>query len=249
MDNSSEKKVALVIGGNGGIGYSISKRLINDGLRVCATYFNNKNNIESLEKYGEDIFLNYKCDVRSEVEVNDVIDNIILKLRKIDVVVFTVSPSLNNKRILDLTWNDYSEQVELQIKSIFFFVKALGDLIKSKNRIRFIIILSEYCIGKPPKGLSHYVTAKYAAMGMAKTMATELAQYNCTVNMISPGMVDTRLLDGLPPKLIEITADQNPMKRIAIPEDVSNLVSFLSLNESDYLNAVHININGGGVMF
>jgi 3-oxoacyl-[acyl-carrier protein] reductase len=249
MDNSSEKKVALVIGGNGGIGYSISKRLINDGLRVCATYFKNKNNIESLGKYDEDIFLNYKCDVRSEIEVNDVIDNIILKFRKIDVVVFTVSPSLNNKRILDLTWNDYSEQIELQIKSIFFFVKALGELIRSKNRIRFIIILSEYCIGKPPKGLSHYVTAKYAAMGMAKTMATELAQYNCTVNMISPGMVDTRLLDGLPPKLIEITADQNPMKRIAIPEDVSNIVSFLSLNESDYLNAVHININGGGVMF
>lgn len=249
MDSSPAKKVALVIGGNGGIGHSISKRLINDGLRVCATYFNNKHNIDSLEKYSEDIFLNYKCDVRSEVEVKEVIDNIILKLKKIDVVVFTVSPSLNNKRILDLTWNDYSEHVELQLKSIFFFVKALGELIRLKNKIKFVIILSEYCIGKPPKGLSHYITAKYAAMGMAKTMAAELAQYNCTVNMISPGMVDTHLLDGLPPKLIEITADQNPMKRIAIPEDVSNVVSFLSSNESDYLNAVHININGGGVMF
>jgi 3-oxoacyl-[acyl-carrier protein] reductase len=249
MDSSPEKKVALVIGGNGGIGYSISKRLINDGLQVCATYYNNKHNIDYLEKYSKDVFFNYKCDVRFEVEVKEVIDNIILKLKKIDVVVFTVSPSLNNKRILDLTWNDYSEHVELQLKSIFFIVKALGELIKLKNKIKFVIILSEYCIGKPPKGLSHYVTAKYAAMGMAKTMAAELAQYNCTVNMISPGMVDTDLLDGLPLKLIEITADQNPMKRIAIPQDVSNVVSFLSSNESDYLNGVNININGGGVMY
>ena len=249
MNSSLIKKVALVIGGNGGLGYSISKRLIKDGFRVCGTYFNNKQNLVSLEKLGENIYLSYKCDVKSEVDVKEVIYNIISREKKIDVIIFAVSPTLKNKRILDLTWNDYNEHIDIQLKSVFFFLKALAEYIRLKNKIKFIITLSEYCIGNPPKGLSHYVTAKYAAMGMAKTMALELAQYNCTVNMISPGMVETQLIDGLPPKLIEITADQNPMKRIANPEDVSNMISFLSSNESDYLNAVNININGGSVMF
>ena len=62
--------------------------------------------------------------------------------------------------------------------------------------------------------------------------------------MISPGMVDTELIKNLPPKLIELTAYQNPLKRIASPEDISELVLFLSLLKSDYINGVNIPVNG-----
>ena len=127
--------------------------------------------------------------------------------------------------------------------------KALHNQIYAKHKTKFIVLLTEYCIGSPPKGLSHYVTSKYAAMGMAKTMAVELSQYNCTVNMISPGMVETPLLDGLPSKLIEMTAYQNPMKRNAYPEDISNTISFLASDQSDYLNGTNIVVNGGGKIF
>ena len=85
-------------------------------------------------------------------------------------------------------------------------------------------------------------------MGMAKTMAVELAQYGCTVNMVSPGMVETPLLDSLPSKLIEMNAYQNPLKRNAVPDDVSNVISFLASDQSDYINGANIVINGGAVM-
>lgn len=249
MNNVLNNSVALVIGGNGGIGYSVTERLLKDGFYVCSTYHKNQENLELLKKSNEENFFSYKCDVRLEPKVKRVIDDILLRLNRIDVVIFSVSSPLKNTRILDLEWNDYFDHIELQIKTILFVVKSLKDQIFQKNKIRFIVILSESSIGTPPKGLSHYVTAKYAAMGMTKTMAAELAQYNCNFNMISPGMVDTDLLNTFPPKLIEMTAYQNPMKRIAKSEDVSNVVSFLASNESDYLNGVHINVNGGGIMF
>ena len=85
-------------------------------------------------------------------------------------------------------------------------------------------------------------------MGMAKSMAIELSQYDSTVNMISPGMVETPLLDDLPSKLVEMTAYQNPMKRNAVPKDVSNAISFLASDQSDYLNGTNITLNGGGKM-
>ena len=124
----------------------------------------------------------------------------------------------------------------------------MNEQILRKHKIKFVILLTEACVGSPPKGLSHYVTSKYAAMGMAKTMAVELAQYNCTVNMVSPGMVETRLLDSLPSKLIEMTAYQNPLKRNAVPDDVSNVISFLASDQSHYINGANIVINGGSVM-
>ena len=79
-------------------------------------------------------------------------------------------------------------------------------------------------------------------------MSVELAKHNCTVNMVSPGMVDTNLISNLPPKLVEITAENNPLKRIAASSDVAKVILFLSSEGSDYLNGVNILVNGGGAM-
>ena len=183
-----------------------------------------------------------------EKNIDSLIKEISLLYGKIDVIVFTATSKLINHRILDLEWDEYTNHFDVQVKPVFFVVKSLSTQLKEKYKTKFIILLTEYCIGSPPKGLSHYVTSKYAAMGMAKTMAVELAQFGCTVNMISPGMVETPLLDNLPSKLIEITAYNNPLKRNAIPEDVSNLISFLASDKSDYLNGTNIVVNGGGVV-
>ena len=79
-------------------------------------------------------------------------------------------------------------------------------------------------------------------------LAVELAEYNSTVNMLSPGMVDTKLIENLPPKLIEMTAYQNPLKRIGTTTDIAKVVSFLASEESDYINGVNIPVNGGNIL-
>lgn len=245
-----DKRVALVVGGGGGIGSSVAKSLVADGMQVCATYFHRKEKIDDLlVECGEDNILGFECDMTDEARVREVVADVLSRYEKIDIVVFSISPSLKHGRILDLEWDDFEKHVSLQIKSVLFVLKSLDEQIRLKKKTKFIIVLSEYCIGSPPKGLSHYITSKYAVMGLSKTMAVELAQYGCTVNMVTPGMVSTSLLENLPPKLIEITENQNPLKRIACPDDVSNVVSFLASEKSDYLNGVNITVNGGGVMF
>lgn len=244
------KKVALVIGGGGGIGQSVARRLIKDGMQVCVTYFKRKEKIKALQdEFGEKGFSAFECDMTDEAMVKKVMVDVFFMFDRIDIVVFTVSSSLKHGRMLDLEWSDYDSHISLQIKSVLFVVQSLSEQIRLKVKTKFVILLSEYCIGMPPKGLSHYITSKYAVMGLSKTMAVELAQYGCTVNMVTPGMVKTALIDSLPAKLIEITADQNPLKRIAIPSDVSNVVSFLASDESDYLNGTNITVNGGNVMY
>ena len=205
-------KVALVLGGNGGIGNSAVKRLLEDGFKVCTTYFKHKDKLKEMEiELGSNEISVFQCDVTNEDEVNKIISNINAAFGEIDVVVFAVTSALKNIRILKLDWDEYNSHFDIQIKPMFFVMKALSEQINAKYKTKFIVLLTEYCIGSPPKGLSNYVTSKYAAMGMAKTMAIELSQCNSTVNMISPGMVETSLLKNLDTSFNNILSEETKL--------------------------------------
>jgi 3-oxoacyl-[acyl-carrier protein] reductase len=235
------EKVALILGGSGGIGKETA-RLLSSTFKVCASY---NNNLRNLHELGVSL---HQIDVTNPDKVNSGISHILQTHGRIDVVIYTVTPEITNKKIKDLDWQEFQKHLDIQVKGLFNVIKSLSPLIEAKHKIKFIAVLTEYCIGNPPHSVSHYVTAKYALMGLMKSMASELVRNNCTFNMVSPGMVDTGLLSNLPPKLVELTAYNNPMKRISTALDVAKVISFLASEHSDYLNGVNIPINGGNVM-
>lgn len=242
------KKIALVVGGSGGIGMEIVRSLAADAFHVCFTYRHKTDKTEALQESCKASVAGYCMDLADETTVKAALDRIQEDSGDIDVLVFSVTPPVLNKNILKAAWEDYAEHWNLQVKGLFFIVQNLKERILKKKPLKFILIGTEYCFGKPPAGLSHYVQAKYALLGLAKSMAVDLANYHCTVNLVSPGMVETSLLSTLPPKLIEITAATNPLKRIATPKDVANTVLFLASDGADYLNGVDITVNGGNIM-
>lgn len=243
-----EKKTIVICGITGGIGQEIAKQMLTEKNNVCGVY-NNQDKIERLEeKLGTTGLSLFKIDLMDAESTAVGFEKLISKHPRIDVVVFSVSLPIEYKPILDSVWRDYARHLDLQLKGIYNIVQNLVKQIKSGQGIKFIILLTDACIGKPPAGMSHYVSAKYALLGMAKTMAVEFAKYNCTVNLVSPGMVQTDLISVFPAKLIEIQSENNPLKRIASPIDVANVVLFLSQDESNYLNGVNITVNGGQVI-
>tara|TARA_B110000438_G_C15793962_1_gene642010 strand:- start:344 stop:1069 length:726 start_codon:yes stop_codon:yes gene_type:complete len=236
-------KIALVIGGSGGIGSAIASRLILDGFKVYSTYYKNSP-IKKLKN------INYlKCDLLNESDIKNIINLITNDSQYIDVVVFSVSPEIKNTRILDLSVKDIESHFKIQVLSFIKLIQLLKPQFDNKYKTKIINVLTEYCIGKPPKGVAAYLTAKSALLGLSKVLSLELAESKSTVNMISPGMVETKLIENLPKKLIEMTAYNNPLKKIASAEDIANVISFLASNDSDYLNGVNIPINGGNVQF
>jgi len=250
-------KTALVLGGSGGIGLEVANSMLNAGFRVCAAYHNNRGKLGELQaelqasnkkQLSTKQLSAYQFNLPDANSVKLAFSKMLKEHPRIDVVVYSVTFPIKNKHILNADWADFNEHLELQTKGLFNVVQILKEQIRSGYKTKFIIISTEYCIGKPPAGLSHYISARYSLLGLAKSMAVELAKYNCTVNIISPGMTETGLISALPPKLVEMTAENNPLKRIATPKDVANVVLFLSSEKSDYLNGVNITVNGGGVM-
>ena len=240
-------KTALVIGGNGGIGSSSVVKLLDDGFNVVASYNNNKHRLEKIiqnPQYQERLKL-INLDAASDEDMKSKINELIGLYGSLDVVVFSISEEYRNIRIFNLQWESLSNQLTNQLKSLHNLYSSMSDQIKSNVKTKFIVLLSEVCFGSPPKGFSHYVTAKYALLGFAKSLAMELSAYNSTVNMISPGMVETDLLSNMPRKLIEMNASQNPLGRNGSPEDIASLISFLASEKADYLNGINIPVNGG----
>lgn len=237
------KKIALVFGGSGGIGSKIVKTLASNGIQVCSLYHTNKGNADNIKNVSF-----YNADLLDSKSLNNAFNNVIKEHNLIDIVIFSVTLPITNKSILEMGWKDFEQHIDIQIKGLFNIIQNLKDQINSGHKTKFIIILTEYCVGKPPTGLSDYITAKYGLMGFAKAAAIELAKYNCTFNMVSPGMVQTDLIKNVPTKLVEIATKTNPLKKIASAEDVANVVLFLASDKSDYLNGVNIMVNGGGVL-
>tara|TARA_A100001011_G_scaffold191429_1_gene200096 strand:- start:13982 stop:14731 length:750 start_codon:yes stop_codon:yes gene_type:complete len=245
---SENYKTALVIGGNGGIGSSSVVKLLDDGFNVVASYKNNKHRLEEIlqnHRYQERLKLIH-LDASSDDDMKSKINELVALYGSIDIIVFSISEEYKNIRIFNLQWESLSNQLTNQLKSLHNLYSSLSGQIKNNVNTKFIILLSEVCFGSPPKGFSHYVTAKYALLGFAKSLAIELSAYNSTVNMISPGMIETDLLSNLPRKLIEINASQNPLGRNGSAEDIASLISFLASDKADYLNGINIPVNGGG---
>ncbi len=242
-------KKALVIGASGGIGLETARTLIRDGMRVWGTYFSDKASLETLIKETPETALSISAmDCSDDASVDASMTEIIKNFTPVDVLVYSVAPPIKHAPVLKNDWENYQKHLEIQVKGFLRIIKFLTPQFSSSYKTKIIVILSEYCVGKPASGISDYITAKYALMGVSKTLAVELARNNSTVNMLSPGMTETDLLSTLPAKAVEFSAMNNPLKRIAKPKDVADAISFLASDKSDYLNGVNLLINGGGVM-
>lgn len=242
-----DKGNVVVVGGSGGIGSEIVRVLSATGVPVSFTYHRNHDVVRDLQNLpGAPV--GYSVNLLSEKSIKDGFERILKERNPLDAVVYSVTPPIANKNLLATEWQEHAEHLDLQTKGLFYVVQALKERILMRKRLKFVVIGTEYCVGRPPAGLSPYVQAKYALLGFAKSMLVDLAKYQCTVNMISPGMVETPLIANLPPKLIEMTADANPLKRIATPKDVAHAAAFLLEDASDYLNGVHLLVNGGSTL-
>lgn len=242
-------KNALVIGGSGGIGAEIVRHFVRDGRKVWATYHEKEAAAEKLiSELGDSKLRFFKMDTAGETSVAGAMASVLAEASKIDALVFSVTPAIAHAPVLKSEWPAFQKHLDAQVKGFYLVVKALESQIRENYKTKIVVLLSEYCTGKPASGISDYITAKYALMGMAKSFAAELSRYGTTVNMVSPGMTQTDLISGLPPKAIEFAAMNNPLKRIAVPKDVAGAVSFLISDDADYLNGINLLINGGGVM-
>lgn len=238
-------KNVLITGATGGIGSALIDAFYSKeyNLFISGT---NKKKLQSIKsKYTERLEV-CGCDLSKDAEI----ENLVIKAQEyygsIDILVNNAGITKDNL-FLRISKEDWDQVIDINLNANFLITKlALKNMVK-KRWGRIINISSDASkIGNP--GQTNYVASKSAIEGFTRSLASEVASRNVTVNCVSPGFINTNMLDNIEQNKLENMAKNIPCGRIGDPKDVANAVFFLASEESSYITGQVLHVNGGLTM-
>ncbi len=239
------KKTALVFGGSRGIGAATVARLAKDGFAVAFTFVSRP---DSAKSHADDVAADggqafaIEADSNSAAAIRSAVEQSVEQLGKLDVVV--VNAGVFKTGVVDeFSVEDLDQLLNVNVRGVFLSVQAATPHIKDGGRI--ITIGSNTAIRTGHSGTSAYQGSKAAVAAFVKGWALDLAPRKITVNNVQPGPTET---DILSPEMVAALSARQPLKRIAKPDEIAGLVSYLAGNEASYMTGSSVTIDGGFVL-
>lgn len=239
-------KVAIVTGGNSGIGAAIVLALAAQGANVVIDYVGHEDATEALvKKIGPQAF-SVKADVSKMADFQNLVDATVQKFGRLDILVNNAGVETRTS-ILDTTEAQYDKVMAINLKSAFFGTQsAAKQMIKQGKGGRIINITSVH-EDWPMPGNIPYCLSKGGMRMLTRTAGLELAKHNILVVGVGPGAVATpiNLSTMKDPKLLQELDCAIPLGRMAKPEEIANVVAFLASDDASYITATTIFADGG----
>ncbi len=244
------KKIALITGGTGGIGFATAKELGQGGYYIVLNGIiesQGKTCVKELQALGIEAEF-HLFDCTKEEEVNLKIEEIGKKHGKIDVVINAAGGLGGRSRFEGMTTEFYRSVMALNLDSTFFVSRAAIPYLKMSKEASIINFTSiaGYNAGGPGAGV--YGTAKGAVMVLTRALAKDLAEFGIRVNAVSPGTIDTPFHQATKesnPQLFESWKNNILMKRFGEASEVATVISFLVSDKASFITGETIQINGG----
>lgn len=233
-------------GGATGIGAATARLLASRGAAVCMQYHTRESQARELCAQLRSTGGSVDVAQADLTEPGD-IERLVESISAIHGIVHSVSPPLQDKNFQEAEWEEYERHWRTAVQSAYWLVK-LSLRIQPDALRSVVFILSTSTIGVPPKRWAPYVSAKYALLGLAKSMAVELAGTGIRVNCVSPGFTSTPLTAHVEPRLQDFVARSIPAGRLSTVEDVAAAVAFLLSDESSFVTGVNLPVSGGAAM-
>jgi len=231
-------KVAVVTGGNSGIGSAIAMLLKNNGAKVVIFDKNIDNN---QDKRDENI-LYIEGDLTNLSDIDNLYKQTFDTFGKIDIIAASAGVC-SKLKIDDITEEFFDKIVDVNYKGTFFTIQKA---IKYLNNSASIILVSSTAAHRAVSGNSVYSSTKAAISRMAKNFAADLADRRIRVNAVSPGTIETPMLgNNRSEEFISKIASHIPFKNIGEPDDIANYVLFLASDKSKYITGTDLTIDGG----
>jgi NAD(P)-dependent dehydrogenase (short-subunit alcohol dehydrogenase family) len=247
MMKKFENKIAVITGGNSGMGYGTAKLLKELGATVIIT----GRRKEAIEQAAQELGVHAVLSDQGKLEdIDSLVDTVTKDFGKVDILFINAGISGTSSVELE-TPENFDNMINVNFRGVFF---TLSKFIPHLNDGASVVILSSVLASTVSSGLSVYSASKAAVNAIMKTAAIELAPRKIRVNAISPGAIDTELfskmgmdettLAGMTDYLISLT----PIGRIGKPEEIGQLVAFLSSDEASFITGADHIIDGGSTL-
>lgn len=239
-------KVAIITGGDSGIGRAVAITYVKEGAKVVLPYYNEHIDAEETKKYIESLggtCLLLSGDIKDPNFCDYIVEETMKNFGKIDILVNNAGVQFQTKSLLDIPDEQFDVTMKINIYSIFYLTKrALKYMCPGASIINVSSVTTFY--GEPE--LIDYVTSKGAIIGFTRALSTNLADKNIRVNAVAPGYFWTALQPACwePEKIPTLGADA-PMKRAGETYEIAPLFVYLASNDSSYVTGQTMHINGG----
>ncbi len=246
---SLKNKVAIVTGGNSGIGLAIAVELARQGANIVIDFVSHPEAADLLEKQIialGDQAISVKGDVSKIAELQTLVDTAVQKFGRLDIMVNNAGVETRTS-VLDTTEEQYEKVLAINLKSAFFGTQlAAKQMIKQGGGGRIINISSVH-EDWPMPGNTAYCLSKGGMRMLTRTAGVELAPYNILVVGVGPGAVATpiNLSTMNDPALLKKLDRAIPLGRMAKPEEIGSVVAFLAGDGASYVTATTIFTDGG----
>ncbi|OGW42908.1 MAG: 3-oxoacyl-[acyl-carrier-protein] reductase [Nitrospirae bacterium RBG_13_41_22] len=240
------KRIVLVTGGSKGIGKAIVTAFAEADDAVVINYSKSKDEAEALKvelSQRNDSISIEKADVANYAQVKEMINNVIEKHGRIDVLVNNAGITRDSFLML-MSERDWNDVIDINLTGVFNCSKAVSEYMISRRGGVIINIASLSGITGLP-GQTNYSAAKGGVIAFTKALAKELASFGIRVNAVAPGVIETEIINSLDERIKHNFLSHIPLKRFGRPEEVASVAEFLASQEASYITGETICVTGG----
>lgn len=244
----SGKPVAVISGGSRGVGGAISRKLASENYHCVILYRSNDHQarllLRDVEENGGSASI-FKIDISEEAEIDALCKILAEDFGQVTALVNSAIGDLDQIPATELTWENFAYYFDTQVKGVMSLSQKLHPLMCLNGRGAIVSILSQVVNNTPPSGMAHYVTAKYALLGLSKALAAEWAKDNIRVNMVSPGLARTELTQHYNEKIFRMEEIKTPLGRLVDVKDIAESVAYLLSESSNFISGANLYLTGG----
>lgn len=242
-------KTVLVTGSSSGLGKSIIEKYASNGYNTIITYLTHENEALKFNEYIKNKYkvksICVKLDISEENDIQNLYELILNDFGKIDVLVNNAS-ICNDTLFEDKTKDNFMKIIEVNLVGTFLMSKTFGKLMYNNKNGSIINISSNNGIDSYYSESLDYDASKAGVINLSHNLANVFSPY-VRVNTICPGWIETPMNENMSEEFKNKEINKILLKRFASPEEISNLVYFLSSDEASYINDSVIKIDGGKV--
>lgn len=240
------KHLALVTGSSSGIGRAVAIRLAREGFRVLVHYNKNeKGAVQTLDEITKNDGVGelLRFDTQNREEIEAALTEVFKKHEGLRLDVLVNNAGIHKDTLLGLMSDDqFDSVIKTNVYGPFYLMRfCLRKMMRQRSGS--IVNMASIAGQTGNAGQFNYAASKGALIAMTKSLAMEVGSRNIRVNAVSPGLIETEMIQDIP--FLNEVKKRIPLGRVGQPEEVAGAVSFLCSPDSSYISGVTLSVNGG----